>query len=543
MLALGFTGREISDLGKVRDRAAAIAQKIGDHRMLLVLDDALEVKSAREFLIGGPNCAHLVTTRLKRTADELPGAEVVTVPELSQEDGLALLARYAPKVIEAERDHAVDLVQAVGGLPLAIVLMGKYLWKESFSGQPRRIGLALEQLKDAEKRLSLEQSGSLLADVSPSLISCIRLSEDLLDEGSRERFRALSVLRKTFTEEAAETVSHVSVENLQALVDVGLLEYVPDGGYSMPRTIADYAWSWVDPEARDDLHWEAARYFGGLKHQTERRDATPYERMYVREDPKWQKWETEHKYHLSNLQDRSEVNLGYAKVYFDNFWWWRRYNEDFPFNQVWLNEWRDILKTREDRQWLNLIKKFQRAYPAGYLKRGRGDWNTVEETLLMIRKLGAMQGGDLDPHRRHMRAITNMFLAESYRYRSLNDQRADEHYHESLSMFRQEPDDSWNVPWVRWHLADLALERGQYQEARDQASEGRAIAKRATEKKCGWDNEIISNLYRVDADTYWHKVTYSKPCAITPVPYTSLTFSMPARTNFPIFSQQISTAK
>ncbi len=514
MLALGFTAREISDLGKVKDRMAAITQKIGNHRMLLVLDDALEVQSAREFLIGGPSCAHVVTTRLKSLAVELPGAEIVTVPELSQEDGLALLALYAPKVVEAEAEHAADLVQAVGGLPLAIVLMGKYLWKESFSRQPRRILVALEQLKDAEKRLSLEQAGSLLADVSPSLMSCIRLSDEILDETLRQRFRALSVLRAkpaTFTKEVAKMISHASVENLDALVDVGLLESIPDRGYCMPRTVADYARSQLEPAVEEALHRGASSYFqlGLRKYETDRfGDATPYERMYAYEDPKWQAWKSPYAYHQSKLQNRSEANLNYAAVYFDAFWWWRCYNENFPFNQMLLNLWRENVKNREDRQWLNLVKRFQRAYPTGYLKRGRGDWDTVEKTLLMMRKLGAIHGDvfELDPRRRHVRAITNMFLAESYRYRSLDDRRADKHYEESLSVFRQESgDDSWNLPWACWHLADLSLERSQYQKARQLAKEGRAVAKNATKERCGWDNEVISNMYRVDADTYWEQ--------------------------------------
>ncbi|HEY7126511.1 MAG TPA: hypothetical protein VH540_21415 [Ktedonobacterales bacterium] len=53
--------------------------------------------------IGGPNCSHLLTTRLPEVA--LHFADVgsaVRVPELSESDGLALLERLAPDVVQAE---------------------------------------------------------------------------------------------------------------------------------------------------------------------------------------------------------------------------------------------------------------------------------------------------------------------------------------------------------------------------------------------------------------------------------------------------------
>jgi hypothetical protein len=49
-------------------------------RMLLVVDDAWDVRAALSFKVGGPNCAHLVTTRIPEVAIRFAG-EATTVPE------------------------------------------------------------------------------------------------------------------------------------------------------------------------------------------------------------------------------------------------------------------------------------------------------------------------------------------------------------------------------------------------------------------------------------------------------------------------------
>jgi tetratricopeptide (TPR) repeat protein len=173
------------------------------------------------------------------------------VHELSVADGLLLLERLAPGVVHAEPVEATALVQAVGGLPLALTLLGKYLRKAAHSGQPRRLRTALERLRQATERLGLAQPQpplethpSLPRGASMSLQAAIGISDNALDEPSRRAFQALAVFPpkpNTFSEEAALEVTTTSVETLDTLTDYGLLESSGVGRYTLHQTIADYA--------------------------------------------------------------------------------------------------------------------------------------------------------------------------------------------------------------------------------------------------------------------------------------------------------------
>jgi hypothetical protein len=47
--------------------------------------------------VGGPNCAHLVTTRLPDLARHFAGNNAMVIHELNEDGGLALLALLAPE--------------------------------------------------------------------------------------------------------------------------------------------------------------------------------------------------------------------------------------------------------------------------------------------------------------------------------------------------------------------------------------------------------------------------------------------------------------
>lgn len=250
-VALGISSDEIAKLISLDERAKAIRYQIGMRHMLLVVDDAWQSEAALAFKVGGPNCAHLVTTRLPEVAVHFAGEGVSVVHELSETDSLALLARLAPEVTEAEPDIARDLVRAVGGLPLGLILMGNYLRVQALSGQPRRIEAALEQLYQVEERLQmsqpqspLERHPSLPSGALISLRAVIAISDEAFDEAARRTLRALSTFPpkpNTFSEEAALAVTAESTKALDTLTDYGLLESGGSDRYMLHQTIADYA--------------------------------------------------------------------------------------------------------------------------------------------------------------------------------------------------------------------------------------------------------------------------------------------------------------
>jgi hypothetical protein len=249
--AVGVPEEAIVRYADAPQRAAAVHAAIGLRRMLLVIDDAWQIEVAMLFKVGGPNCAHLLTTRLANVALDFAGEEVMPVQELSQAQGLELLAEVAPRAVEAAPQQVQELTRLVGSLPLALVLMGNYLRKESYSEQPRRLHDALSRLHTTEARLQLSQPQSPL-EVSPtfqtgeplSLQAAIDLSCAPLDPAAERALCDLSLFTpkpNTFSEAAALAVTDSTVDVLDTLVDHGLLESIAPDRYTMPQTIADYA--------------------------------------------------------------------------------------------------------------------------------------------------------------------------------------------------------------------------------------------------------------------------------------------------------------
>ncbi len=248
---LGIPATELALLKGEEERARAIRDVIGTRRMLLVIDDAWRIEEASAFKVGGPNCAYLLTTRIPSVALHFANGEAIVVRELDEEDSLDLLARLIPDVVTNESSAARALVQSAGGLPLALVLMGRYLQSQAYSGQPRRLRAALERLRCAEERLRLtiqqapfEHLASSSIHNLLSLQAVIETSVRQLDEATLRVLSTLSAFPAkpySFSEEAALVVSGAPLELLDLLIDAGLLESAGPGRYTLQQTIVDYA--------------------------------------------------------------------------------------------------------------------------------------------------------------------------------------------------------------------------------------------------------------------------------------------------------------
>ncbi|MGB8344580.1 MAG: NB-ARC domain-containing protein [Ktedonobacteraceae bacterium] len=248
---LGISSTEMAYLQQEEDLAGAIRAVIGARRMLLVLDDAWRDEEALAFKVGGPNCAYLLTTRIPAVALHFANGGTISVLELGEMEGLELLERFVPDIVSSEPGTARALVQSVGGLPLALTVMGKYLQSQTYSCQPRRLQAALKRLCHTEERLQLtmhlaplEYSANLPKHAPLSLQGVIETSVLPLDEEARHVLASLSVFPAkphSFSEEAALAVCDAPVESLDALIDVGLLESAGAGRYTLHQTIASYA--------------------------------------------------------------------------------------------------------------------------------------------------------------------------------------------------------------------------------------------------------------------------------------------------------------
>jgi tetratricopeptide (TPR) repeat protein/transcriptional regulator with XRE-family HTH domain len=248
---LGISSTETASLSDSEAWAIVLRRAIGSRCMLLVIDDAWQLEDALTLKVGGPNCAHLVTTRFPNISTAIAVDEATVLQELGEDEGTTLLRMLAPTVIEHEERKAHDLVHAVGGLPLALTLMGNYLRMHSYGRQSRRIDSALARLSNAEQRLHIEEQrapterhSSLPSGAALSLHSVFAVTDQQLDEQARTALYALSVFPSkpnSFSEEAALVIADCDVPILDALFDAGLLESSVSGRYTMHQTIADYA--------------------------------------------------------------------------------------------------------------------------------------------------------------------------------------------------------------------------------------------------------------------------------------------------------------
>ncbi len=223
---------------------------IATRRLLIVLDDVWRSQDIQPFLVGGPLCSYLITTRHPEVAARFARQHVILVEELRPDDGVRLLIELAPEMQTVDSHMLLDLVQAVGGLPLALVLMGNHLRVHTYSQQPGRMVRAITSLRNPVERLTLVQhvdpfeSPSLHSSSLASLQTVIGVSDHALHPDTRHALYALACLPpkpNTFSEEAALTIAAIEGETLDTLCDSGLLESRGADRYTLHQTIVDYA--------------------------------------------------------------------------------------------------------------------------------------------------------------------------------------------------------------------------------------------------------------------------------------------------------------
>ena len=249
-------GVDVSDRLTVEARAQAVRDAIGHKKLLLVIDDAWQLEAAEHLRVGGPNCAHLLTSRDQRLAFAFAGRSQ-RVEELAPADALELLRRLAPKAVAVDEAEsagllAAGLLAAVGYLPLAVELLGGYLAAGASARFAQASRSALADLTDPARRLVL--ATRRLGDVSgkrESLQETIALSIDGLAEESPAavdafyRLGAFAPKPASFDLAAAQAVAEcdgdTGADALALLIERNLLEQDTDESLALHQTLADVA--------------------------------------------------------------------------------------------------------------------------------------------------------------------------------------------------------------------------------------------------------------------------------------------------------------
>lgn len=259
--ALGIPPKELPQPADVESWARVVHTAIGTRRMLLVVDDAWTARTALVFRLGGPGCATVLTTRVPEVALSFT-PQIQPLSELPDLDGLTLLDSLAPEALRDEPAAARELVRLTGGLPLAIILLGRHLRLQTLLGRRGRLGAALNRLRAAEERLQLaeeqaplDRHPSLPLEVPLSLRAAIGLSVEHLGAAGADVLACLSVFMpkpNTFSEPAAVAVTAASADAIGALVEAGLVEPVAIDRLSVHQTVHDFASAQRAPGPEED---------------------------------------------------------------------------------------------------------------------------------------------------------------------------------------------------------------------------------------------------------------------------------------------------
>lgn len=284
-----------------------------------------------------------------------------------------------------------------------------------------------------------------------------------------------------------------------------------------------------------ELHAKAAKYYGVLLGK-DKNIASTYGEAFTNEDPQQQAWEREWLYHsgfAASPADRRSVLVDFAYRFFEAFWWWGAYvHSDFCDQLV--GDLGHLAAQRnrapgdgdqalpqvdpEGQAWPNLqklykeLQTFLKEYPLRSVKPRDANWGSVEDALLLVRRLcelPADPGLKAAQADRHLAGLVSIFQAHVRRYghgrkpsAAKQLDKADKYYKEAARFFQG--NDKWSPNWVPYERADMAFERGDYETVPDLwwDAAGKVQPKEPL-AAADVDYELTSNLHRLRADCAW----------------------------------------
>ncbi|WP_328462931.1 tetratricopeptide repeat protein [Actinoplanes sp. NBC_00393] len=211
--------------------------ELARRRALVVLDNAASSAQVADLLPTSAGSLALVTGRRRLTG--LDGVRPLSLPLLSPEESVALLARIVGDRVAAEPEAAADVVRRCGGLPLAIRLAGTRL-----AYRPRW------QVADLVQRLA-EAALPELAVENRTVESAFALSYGQLDQAARRFFSLLGLHpASSLDAPAAAALAGLPLDEaeglLDELVDMHLIEEPAAGVYRLHDLLHEYAAALAD---------------------------------------------------------------------------------------------------------------------------------------------------------------------------------------------------------------------------------------------------------------------------------------------------------
>jgi len=514
--ALGIPDTVTSKLPTIKHWQHEVRDVIGERHMLIVLDDVWDEKAGMDFMGLARNCTYLVTTRDQNVAADL-AKETRIIEPLTDEQAvqfLQQLARCALEFIEQDPELTRSLQQIVtnlGGLPLAVRLVGHYLNREYRKDDPDRLKRALHAI---ENEGDLFGPNPKVQDITEGLTSILDIQYESIDnETLRRGFLGLSIFRPnphTFTAAMAERICGVNCDHLEILNDIGLVSSAPGSKYSLHRVLSDYAYKKLSAQERIDLHTRAVQFYQTQIDAIAGTETLSYASWYKYENPEWQQLQQAQLYHLGHAQGHWAVGQAILKIYFDAFWWWGYY-QPFAYCHALIKDWQLRTESPEITAILGEMDDFRTHYPVGYEKRDKPGWDNVNKALLTLRKDAGLEGepASLSAEQQHIRGLMDFFLAESYAYGSASNATLATQTYQSARATFEALGDNWNDSWVSFYLADYLFgDCDDRKTALDYCNRSIKLAENMPLSER--DPEILGNAYRLLGDIAFDKKDYGQ---------------------------------
>jgi len=265
------------EVAQAADAMEPVLRWLAPRRALLVFDNAEHLAQAHQMFDRLRDaCPHLALCVTSRQATGRPGEQLLALgglpwPDDESRDAESATAYDAVQLF-SQRAHAaqrsfelaphldavVSIVQAVGGMPLAIELAAG--WVRMLP--PEEIARDLQRSMDLLER-DPAAAGAPARPEHVSLRAVVERSWAMLAPRERDSLAAISVFRDGFTRAAAQAVAKTSMPLLSSLVDGGLLAVDADGRFALHQVIAAFADEHVaqDPERRVELELAHARWY------------------------------------------------------------------------------------------------------------------------------------------------------------------------------------------------------------------------------------------------------------------------------------------
>ena len=243
---------DLASLPTLPVRLARLRELLASRSILIVIDDAWVAGHAAELILGGSNCAHLVTTRDAALAATLCAPEAcLRVPDLDAPDSARLLTALAPGLARHPKTQLARLVQHAGGLPLALNIFGRLAWRAENADPEYGVEVLLEALASATRRVQAPipvhantRPRHLLDQSQISIGLSLSTTWERLSLPARQALSDLTFFPpkgNTFSEQAALATLAESEGALRELISAGLIETHTGGRLAIHQSIHDFA--------------------------------------------------------------------------------------------------------------------------------------------------------------------------------------------------------------------------------------------------------------------------------------------------------------